>query len=151
MPSTSDPTPRILIADDNPQGVELLEAYLSEMPCEVQTAADGEETLRRVQEWRPDLILLDIMMPKISGFEVCKRLRADPAAKNTAVLMITALDQLSDVERAVEAGTDDFLTKPIVKTELLLRVRALLHSRRRNQRELDRALDYIDSVERGES
>jgi DNA-binding response OmpR family regulator len=158
MPSTSDSAagtpsavPRILIADDNPQGVELLEAYLSEMPCEVQTASDGEETLRRVQQWRPDLILLDIMMPKISGFEVCKRLRADPASKNTAVLMITALDQLSDIERAVEAGTDDFLTKPIVKAELLLRVRAVLHSRRRNQRELDRALDYIESVERGES
>jgi DNA-binding response OmpR family regulator len=143
--------PRILIADDNPQGVELLEAYLSDMPCEVQAASDGEETLRRVQEWRPDLILLDIMMPKISGFEVCKRLRADPACKDTAVLVITALDQLSDVDRAVEAGTDDFLTKPIVKAELLLRVRALLHSRRRNQRELDRALDYIEAVERGDS
>jgi DNA-binding response OmpR family regulator len=156
MPSASNsvtpvtPVPRILIADDNPQGVELLEAYLSDSPYEILTATDGEETLRQVQKWHPDLILLDIMMPKISGFEVCKRLRADPAGKHTAVLMITALDQLSDIERAVEAGTDDFLTKPINKTELLLRVRALLHSRRQHQRELDRALDYIESVERGE-
>src|SRR4051812_18085942 len=110
------PPARILIADDNPQGVELLEAYLSGCEYETATAADSEETLRQVQQWHPDLILLDIMMPKISGFEVCKRLRADPVTRETAVLMITALDQPSDVERAVEVGTDDYLTKPINKT-----------------------------------
>src|ERR1700674_1333461 len=96
---------RVLIADDNPQGVELLEAYLSETDYEVRTAADGEETLRQVAQWQPDLILLDIMMPKISGFEVCKRLRANQATSSIAVLMITALDQPSDIDRAVEAGT----------------------------------------------
>jgi DNA-binding response OmpR family regulator len=138
--------PRVLIADDNPQGMELLEAYLSGTDYEIRTAADGEETLRRVAEWQPDLILLDIMMPKISGFEVCKRVRSNPATRDTAVLMITALDQPSDVERAVEAGTDDYLTKPINKTELLLRVRSLLTSRK-NKRELDRALAYIEAVE----
>jgi PleD family two-component response regulator len=88
-------------------------------------------------------------MPKISGFEVCKRLRADPASQDVAVLMITALDQQSDIDRAVEAGTDDFLTKPINKTELLLRVRSALKSRM-NKRKLDRALAYIEAVERGE-
>lgn len=138
--------PRVLIADDNPQGVELLEAYLSGCAYEIETAADGEETLRKVASWRPDLILLDIMMPKISGFEVCKRVRANPEAHDVAVLMITALDQLSDIERAVEAGTDDFLTKPINKTELLLRVRSALKSRL-NKRDLDRALAYIQAVE----
>jgi DNA-binding response OmpR family regulator len=142
-------TPRVLIADDNPQGVELLEAYLSSSNYEIERASDGEETLRKVNQWHPDLILLDIMMPKISGFEVCKRLRSDSATRDIAVLMITALDQPSDIERAVEAGTDDFLTKPINKTELLLRVRSLLRSRM-NQRELDRALAYIEAVERGE-
>ena len=147
-PATATGPPRVLIADDNPQGVELLEAYLGDSEYEIQTAADGEETLRRVNQWRPDLILLDIMMPKISGFEVCKRLRADPATRDTAVLMITALDQPSDVERAVEAGTDDFLTKPINKSELLLRVRSLLKSRL-NKRDLDRALAYIEAVQRG--
>ena len=106
--------------------MELLEAYLGDSDYEIRIAADGEETLGKVQQWQPDLILLDIMMPKISGFEVCKRLRADPATRDIAVLMITALDQPSDIERAVEAGTDDFLTKPINKTELLLRVRSLL-------------------------
>jgi CheY-like chemotaxis protein len=148
-PLTTPPArPRVLIADDNPQGVELLEAYLSQSDYDVATAADGEETLRQVRQWQPDLLLLDIMMPKISGFEVCKRLRADPATRDIAVLMITALDQPSDVERAVEAGTDDFLTKPINKTELLLRVRSVLKSRL-HKRELDRLLDYIDGVEGG--
>src|SRR5262245_42280748 len=103
--------PRILIADDNPQGVELLEAYLAGGDYEIRTAADGEETLRQVAQWPPDLLLLDIMMPKISGFEVCKRLRANPATRDIPVLMITALDQPSDVERAVDAGTLDFVTK----------------------------------------
>jgi PleD family two-component response regulator len=141
--------PRVLIADDNPQGVELLEAYLADRDYDIETAADGEETLRKVKDWHPDLILLDIMMPKISGFEVCKRLRSDPATQDITVLMITALDQQSDIDRAVEAGTDDFLTKPINKTELLLRIRSVLNSRL-NQRKLERALAYIEAVERGE-
>jgi two-component system alkaline phosphatase synthesis response regulator PhoP len=140
--------PRVLIADDDPKGAELLEAYLADSDCDLRTAADGEQTLQQVAAWKPDLILLDIMMPRISGFEVCKRLRADPATRDIGVLMITALDEPSDIERAVEAGTDDFITKPINKTDLLLRVRALLHTRG-NTRELDRALAYIESVERG--
>ena len=155
MPSLPDPnctqvserTARVLIADDNPQGAELLEAYLAETDCEIQTAADGEETLQKVRSWHPDLILLDIMMPKISGFEVCKRLRADPATADIVILMITALDQSSDIDRAVEAGTNDFLTKPINKTELLLRVRSALNSRR-IKTQLDQALAYIEGVER---
>ena len=109
------PTPRVLIADDNAQNVELLEAYLAAGDWDIRTAADGEETLARVRDWQPDLILLDIMMPKISGFEVCKRLRADPRTRDIAVLMITGLDRPSDMDKAVDAGTDDFVTKPIKK------------------------------------
>ena len=139
--------PRILIADDNPQGVELLEAFLSAGDYELRTAHDGEATLQVVKVWQPDLILLDVMMPRISGFEVCKRLRANPATHGIAVLMITALDQQSDIERAVEAGTDDFLSKPINKAELLLRVRSLLRARQ-YKRDLDRALEYIEEVMR---
>src|SRR5438477_2576205 len=139
--------PRVLIADDNPQGVELLEAYLGERDYDVATAADGDATLQKVRDWKPDLILLDIMMPRISGFEVCKRLRANPATRNIAVLMITALDQPSDIDRAVEAGTDDFVTKPINKNELLLRVRSALKSRERTGA-LDQALAYIEEVEK---
>jgi PleD family two-component response regulator len=142
--------PRILIADDNPQGVELLEAYLADADYELAVATDGEETLAKVSTFKPDLILLDVMMPKISGFEVCKRLRQNPATRGIAILMVTALDQHSDIDRAVEAGTDDFLSKPIHKTELLLRVRSLLKSRH-NQKELERALAYIEAVERGAS
>lgn len=149
LPKQAEQRPaRVLIADDNPQGVELLEAYLANCGYETQTAADGEETLRKVAEFQPDLLLLDIMMPKISGFEVCKRLRSNPATSDVAVLMVTALDQQSDIERAVDVGTDDFLTKPINKTELLLRVRSLLKSRF-FKRDLDRALAYIEEVQKG--
>ncbi|HEY7326396.1 MAG TPA: response regulator [Gemmataceae bacterium] len=141
-------SPRILIADDDPLGAELLEAYLSEIACELRTTSDGEQTLELVASWRPDLILLDVMMPRISGFEVCKRLRGDPATRDIAIIMITALDQPSDMDRAVEAGTDDFVSKPINKTDLLLRVGALLRSREKKS-ELERALTYIEGVERG--
>lgn len=143
---SSERTPRILIADDHPQGVELLEAYLSSADYELQTAADGEETMRKVAEWKPDLILLDVMMPKLSGFEVCKRLKSDPATRDIVILMITALDQSSDIDRAVEVGTNDYLTKPINKTELLLRVKAALASRK-HATQLDQALSYIESMQ----
>jgi two-component system, OmpR family, alkaline phosphatase synthesis response regulator PhoP len=139
--------PRVLIADDDPQSAELLEAYLAECDYDIDSAADGELTLGKIQSWQPDLILLDIMMPKISGFEVCKRLRGNVATRGSAVLMITALDQPSDIARAVEAGANDFLTKPINKAELLLRVRAALQSRQYKS-PLDQALMYIEGVDK---
>jgi CheY-like chemotaxis protein len=144
--SAADRPARILIAEDTPQAAELLEAFLAGHEYELAFAADGEQTLQKVASWKPDLILLDVMMPRISGFEVCKRLRADPATRDVAILMITALDQHSDVERAVEAGTDDFLSKPITKAELLRRVPALLAARRQKN-DLDRTLEYIEEVE----
>jgi two-component system, OmpR family, alkaline phosphatase synthesis response regulator PhoP len=147
MSETARP-PRVLIADDNVQGVELLEAYLAGTGYETQIAYDGEETLRKVHDWQPNVILLDIMMPKISGFEVCKRLRANPETANIVVLMVTALDQHSDIDRAVEAGTDDFLTKPINKAELLVRLKAALKSQQQ-KRPLDQTLAYIEGVQAG--
>jgi two-component system, OmpR family, alkaline phosphatase synthesis response regulator PhoP len=138
--------PRILIAEDDPQGAELLEAYFAGADYDLQTAADGEETLRKVKDWQPDLILLDVMMPKISGFEVCKRIKSNPATSDIVVLMITALDQPSDIDRAVDVGTNDFLTKPINKIELLLRVRAALKARQ-HKAQLDQALAYIEGVQ----
>ena len=137
---------RILIADDNPQGAELLEAYLDELGAEVKTAGDGEATLKLVSEWKPDLLLLDIMMPRMSGFEVCKRLRSNEETKKLGILMVTALDQPVDIERAVEAGTDDFLTKPINKNELLRRVKALLKSKKADS-PLDDMLNYVELVQ----
>jgi CheY-like chemotaxis protein len=136
----------VLIADDTEQNVELLQAYLDELGCRVVTALDGQETLDRVAEARPDLILLDIMMPKVSGFEVCRKLKADPATRNIPICMVTALNEEADIERAVEAGTDDFLSKPINKWELLTRVRSLLRVRHL-QNELERTLEYLEEVD----
>src|SRR6266446_6807407 len=121
--------PRILITDDSQLNAELLEAHLEGTGFETRIVSNGDDALKAARDWKPDVILLDVMMPKLSGFEVCQRLRAAPATKDVGVLMVTALDQPSDVEKAVDAGTDDFLTKPINKAELLLRVRALLESR----------------------
>ena len=136
---------RILVAEDNPEGAELLQAYLSETDYDVEIVSDGEETLRKVREWHPDVLLLDVMMPKISGFEVCKQIKADPATRDIVVLMVTALDQASDVDRAVAVGTNDFFTKPVNKTELLLRVRSALHSRQ-FANPIAQALSYMEGV-----
>ena len=103
---------KILIADDNEANVELLEAYLGDLGVETAIAVDGQDTLDQVASFQPDLILLDIMMPKLSGFEVCQRLKSDPQTSGIMILMVTALNELGDIERAVEAGTDDFLSKP---------------------------------------
>lgn len=136
----------ILIADDNPTNVELLEAYLSGMDCRTVIAVDGRDTLDKVAAHHPDLILLDIMMPKLSGFEVCQRLKADPATKDVMVLMVTALNELGDIERAVAAGCDDFLSKPVNKLELVKRVENMLRLRRVTD-ELERLRRYIDGME----
>jgi DNA-binding response OmpR family regulator len=146
-PNTSARPARILIAEDTPQSAELLEAYLSDTDYELRIASDGEQTLQMVAGWKPDLILLDIMMPRISGFEVCKRLRANPATHDIAILMITALDQHADIERAVEAGTDDFLVKSVNKAELVHRVHALLRVRHHTS-DLERTLAYFEEVEK---
>ena len=137
---------KILIADDNLQNVELLEAYLADVDCTIQTAEDGEQTLQRVRKDPPDLILLDIMMPKISGFEVCRKLKNDDKTRDIQILMVTALNQVGDIERAVQAGTDDFLIKPVNKLELVLRVKSLLRVRQLKN-ELDRVLEYLNEVE----
>ena len=139
-------TSKILIADDNPTNVELLEAYLSERPCEIAVATDGRATLEKVAEFQPDLILLDIMMPKLSGFEVCKAIKEDPATRGTMVLMVTALNELGDVERGVRAGCDDFLSKPVHKLALLKRVEIMLRLRSVTD-ELQRLRDYIDGMD----
>lgn len=138
--------PKILIADDNAQNVELLEAYLGDIDCEIRTAFDGEDTLRAVAEQVPDLILLDVMMPRLSGFEVCRILRADPATRDVLILMVTALNEASDFERGVQSGTDDFLTKPVNKVELLCRIRSLLRVRHLKS-QLDRTLAYLAEFE----
>ncbi len=144
--SHSTGAPKIVIADDNFQNVELLEAYLSDFDCEIRTAHDGEETLQVVDEFAPDVLLLDVMMPRLSGFEVCKKIRANPATKELLILMVTALNEAADFERGVQAGTDDFLTKPVNKIELLCRIRSLLRVQHLKT-QLDRTLAYLAEFE----
>jgi CheY-like chemotaxis protein len=137
---------RILIADDNDANRELLEAYLVNVDCEIETSIDGEDTLQKVDSFNPDLVLLDVMMPKLSGFEVCKQLKDDPVKKRVMVLMVTALNELGDIERAVAAGTDDFLSKPVNKVELLKRVENMLKLKG-SEDELERLRQYIQEME----
>jgi DNA-binding response OmpR family regulator len=140
--------PRVLIADDNQQNAELLEAHLDGSAYETRIATNGDDTLKIAKEWSPDAILLDVMMPKLSGFEVCKRLRASEATRSIGVVMVTALDQKTDIERAIDAGTDDFLTKPINRTELLLRLKAIVEART-EKTDADRGLAYFRRVLQG--
>ncbi|MGH7128307.1 MAG: response regulator, partial [Planctomycetaceae bacterium] len=102
QPSTTAAS-KILIADDHPRNCELLEAYLADENYQTETAYDGQETLDKLAAWGPDLILLDIMMPKLSGYEVCQRIKQDDATRGIPVLMVTALNEQGDIERAVEA------------------------------------------------
>ena len=140
------PKSRILIADDNLVNVELLEVYLTDLECEIGIAVDGRDTLDKVAKFKPDLILLDIMMPKLSGFEVCKILKGDAKTRDVVILVVTALSEQGDVERAVQAGCDDFISKPVNKFELLKRVENLLQLRHVTD-ELERLRRYIDSME----
>ena len=140
--------PRILIADDNEANVELIEAYLSGLEVETAIAVDGQDTLDQVASFQPDLILLDIMMPKLSGFEVCERLKGDRATSRIMILMVTALNELGDIERAVAAGTDDFLSKPVQKVELLKRIENMLKIKDVTD-ENERLRRYIQEMEDG--
>ncbi len=117
---------RILLVDDNLQNLELMQAYLEGLPCQLATASDGIEAIAAVEKGRPDLILLDVMMPRMSGFEVCQKLKSNPGTRDIVIIMVTALHEVGDYERAVECGTDDFLTKPVNKLELVTRVKSLL-------------------------
>ncbi|HEX3358395.1 MAG TPA: response regulator [Tepidisphaeraceae bacterium] len=143
------PESTILIVDDNPQNVELLQAFLEALPVKIVTATDGVEALEKVAEHQPDLILLDIMMPRMSGFQVCRKLKGDPKTRDIQVLMVTALNELGDIEQASECGTDDFVSKPVNKFELLTRVKSLLRVRHLKS-ELERALTYLNEIEHDE-
>ena len=139
-------SPRILIADDNQANVELLEAYLAGVDCDLEIAVDGQDTLDKVAAFKPDLILLDVMMPKLSGFEVCKKLKGDASTRQILILMVTALNELGDIERAVEAGTNDFLSKPVNKLELVKRVENMLTVKNLSD-ENERLRQYIQAME----
>ncbi len=117
---------RILVVDDHPQNLELVEAHLGMLGHTVATASNGVDALRMMKENAPDLILLDVMMPGLDGYEVCRRLKADSDSASIPVLMLTALSAREEMVQAMEAGADDLLGKPFGGLELLMRVRCLL-------------------------
>jgi len=122
----SNSSGRILVVDDVPANVQLLTTYLKTVGYQVIPARDGEEALALVREAKPDLVLLDVMMPKLNGFEVCKRIKSDEATQYIPVIMVTALNDIEDKIKGQEAGADDFISKPFNKLELLTRVKSLL-------------------------
>ncbi len=128
--SSAEQLANILIVDDNAQNLELLDVYLEDMPgVSVTTASDGIEAMSKIASSPPDLVLLDIMMPRMSGFEVCKQLKSNPKTREILVVMVTALNETGDIERATECGADDYLSKPIDRTALINLVQTLLNSR----------------------
>ena len=116
----------VLVVDDHPLNLELIEGCLADVDCRVITATDGIEALELVKKDPPDLVLLDVMMPRMDGYEVCQRLKASPEGRLLPVVMVTALGQIADRVRGLEVGADDFIVKPIERVELVARVRSLL-------------------------
>jgi len=117
---------RVLIADDNPANVDILQTRLAVHGYDILTAADGEEALGLAREKHPDLILLDVMMPKLDGFEVCRRLKADASLPFMPVILVTARAESKDVVTGLEAGADEYLTKPVDQAALVARVKSML-------------------------
>ncbi len=142
-----DKLPLILVVDDNQQNLELIQAYLEDLECQTAAARDGIEALEMVARQKPDLILLDVMMPRMSGFEVCRRLKNNPETGDIPVIMVTALNEFGDIERGIDSGTDDFVSKPINRLELLTRIKTMLKLKHLNDR-LQRAMAYLSEVEK---
>ena len=136
----------VLVVDDNPQNLELLLAYLEDVDCKTVSATQGAEAVDKAKQILPDLILLDVMMPKMSGFEVCKRLKNDPRTADIPIIMVTALSELGDIERAIDSGTDDFLSKPVNRLELITRVKTMLKLKHLTDK-LERTLAYLSEIE----
>jgi two-component system, sensor histidine kinase and response regulator len=133
METSSIPTslpPHVLVVDDIEQNVMLLEAYLSLQNYRISKAYTGEEALKKVEQEPPDIILLDVMMPGIDGYEVCRRLKSDPKTQFIPIVMVTALQEIEDKIKGIDAGADDFISKPFNKEELFTRVKSLLRIKR---------------------
>jgi two-component system alkaline phosphatase synthesis response regulator PhoP len=146
-PSPPERLPVILVVDDNAQNLELIQAYLEDVDCDTVAARDGVQALDIVAKAKPDLILLDVMMPKMSGFEVCRRLKKDPGTSDIPVIMVTALNEFGDIERGIDSGTDDFVSKPVNRLELLTRVKTMLRLKHLSDT-LQRTVAYLSEVEK---
>ena len=133
--------PLILIVEDNPESLDILRARLTAHNYEVITALDGEAGLTMAREKQPDLILLDIMMPKMDGIEVCRRIRADPSLPFMPIIMVTAKADSKDVVAGLEAGGDEYLTKPVDHAALVARVKSMLRIKAFTTRSLSSRLN----------
>jgi DNA-binding response OmpR family regulator len=139
----AEPQATILVVDDEIMIVKRLEALLLPRGYRVVSATDGAAALHQVQQERPDLILLDVMMPVMNGFEVCRQLKDNPATRLIPVVLMTALGEVQDRVKGLEAGADDFLTKPVHRDELLARIRTSL----RLKQNIDQTVDVLQSVQ----
>ena len=131
-----EPLAKILVVDDEAKNVKLMEAQLAPRGYAVITAYSGEEAISQVEQEHPDLILLDILMPGMNGFEVCKKLKDDHNTSLIPIVIMTALGQVEDRIRGIEAGADDFLTKPVNHDELLARIRTALKMKQAIERKI---------------
>jgi DNA-binding response OmpR family regulator len=136
--------PKILVVDDTPKNVKLLADLLTVKGYGVATAASGREALAQIEAERPHLVLLDVVMPEMSGYEVCRKIRENPATKILPVVMVTALDPTEERIKGLEAGADDFLTKPINQAELLVRVKSLLRIKELYDTVQDQAAQLVE-------
>src|SRR6058998_329555 len=116
----------VLVVDDGAANRQLVQAYLTGIDCEVRMAENGESALEQIKAEPPDLVLLDVQMPGLDGYEVCRRIKARPRGRLLPVVMLTALDHANDRVLALEAGADDFMSKPVDRIELVARVRSAL-------------------------
>src|SRR2546425_4046985 len=136
---TSHGAPLVLVVDDGETNRALVEAFLSDLDCRLQSFADGPSALAAIEKESPDLVLLDVQMPGMDGYEVCRHIKARPRGRLLPVVMLTALDNANDRVLALEAGADDFMSKPVDRVELVARVRSALR--------LKAVYDTLDSAE----
>ena len=134
---------KILVVDDIPVNIQLLHKQLTASGFEVVNARNGEEALKQVEQEKPDLVLLDVMMPKLDGFETCKLLKSNEKTEYIPIIMVTALNEIEDKIKGIEAGADDFITKPFNKHELLVRVKSLLRIKKLH----DQLQEKVDQLE----
>jgi len=137
---------RILIVDDIAANIQLQQAYLTTLGYDTLVARNGEEALAKVHNDKPDLVLLDVMMPKMDGFETCRHLKGNEETRFIPVIMITALNEIEDKMRGIEAGADDFISKPFNKLELLARVKSLLRIKHLHN-ELQQKIAELEKVQ----
>ena len=136
-------TARILVVDDTPMNVEMLSSILTFKGYAVSTASGGREALEKIGTEQPDLVLLDVMMPDMNGYDVCRAIRAGAGTAMLPVVMVTALDPAAERVKGIEAGADDFLSKPINQPELLARVKSLLRVKKYHDERLGRLKGFF--------